>query len=81
LSREQDPARRAQAMFLSAMAHASLGQTNAATAAFSQATELVETRMPRIENSLLGDGWIDWVIAHTLRREARALFEDRGLPR
>jgi tetratricopeptide (TPR) repeat protein len=80
-SREPEPGRRAQAMFLSAMAHACLGQTNAAIASLSQGTEVVETRLPRIENGLLGDGWIDWVIAHTFRRESRSLFEDRGLPR
>ena len=50
LSREQDPGRRAQAMFLSAMAHACLGQTNAATASFSQGSEVVESHFNRFNS-------------------------------
>jgi serine/threonine protein kinase/Tfp pilus assembly protein PilF len=81
LSREQEPGRRAQGFFVSAMAQVRLGNTNTAPALLKQGTELVENRLPKIENGLLGEGWIDWVIAHILRREARALLEDRGLPR
>jgi serine/threonine protein kinase/tetratricopeptide (TPR) repeat protein len=80
LSREHEPGRRAQALFISAMAQAGLGQTNAATAALAQGVEIVETRLPRIESGPLGDGWIEWLIAYALRREARGVFEDRGFP-
>jgi len=31
--------------------------------------------LPKLESGDLGDGWLDWIIAHALMREAQAMIE------
>jgi hypothetical protein len=33
----------------------------------------VETKLPRIEDGLLGLDWVEWIQAHILMREARLM--------
>jgi tetratricopeptide (TPR) repeat protein len=69
------PFREAQAQLVLAMANNQLQKHEAARAALLKGVEIVETKLPRLESSDLGDGWNDVLIAHALLREARALIE------
>jgi hypothetical protein len=33
-----------------------------------------KTKLPKLESGSLGDGWVDWVFAHALFAEAKALI-------
>jgi len=57
------------------MAHHQLHQTEQARATMLKGSEIAETKLPKIESGDIGDDWVDWLIAHTLMREAKALIE------
>jgi Flp pilus assembly protein TadD len=64
-----------QAYMVLAMAHYQLNQTDAARAAFARGTEIEQMKLPKLESGDIGDSWLDWIIAHALMREAKALIE------
>ena len=69
--------RDAEARLVLAMAQKQLKQTSEARATLAKAVQIVDTRMVRLDQDSLGDGWVDWVIAHALLREAKALIEGK----
>jgi tetratricopeptide (TPR) repeat protein len=57
-----------------AMAEQQLDQTNEARATLAKGmAKAVE--LTKLESGNIGDGWRDWIIAHALMKEARALIE------
>jgi hypothetical protein len=50
-------------------------QADEANAALAKGVEIAESNLPKLDSGDLGDGWIDWIIAHALMREAKALIE------
>jgi tetratricopeptide (TPR) repeat protein len=69
------PTRQAEAQFVLAMAYHRLNHTDAARAAFSSGLEIVQKTLPKLESGDIGAGWIDWIIARALMREAKSLIE------
>jgi serine/threonine protein kinase len=66
-----------QSYMVLAMAQHQLKQPDEARAAFAKGIEIKEAKMPRLESGDLGPGWYwrDWIIAHALMNEAKALIE------
>jgi tetratricopeptide (TPR) repeat protein len=64
-----------QATAVLAMSQHRLGHTDAARLSLAKAAEL-EANSPSLERGDIGNGWLDWIIAHALFREAQALIED-----
>ena len=58
-----------------AMAQYRMQQTDEARAALAKGVEIERTKLPKLESGDLGDGYLDWIIAHVLLREAQALIE------
>ncbi|HEX5223234.1 MAG TPA: tetratricopeptide repeat protein, partial [Verrucomicrobiae bacterium] len=73
-----DPHPEIAAWTVIAMANHRLKQTNAAVTALSQARELANAKLPKLEAGDLGPGWNDWIITQALLREAGSLIE--GMP-
>jgi tetratricopeptide (TPR) repeat protein len=69
------PTRQAEAQFVLAMGEARLKHREAARRAFSAGTEIVEKKLPQLESGDVGEGWIDWIIARALQREAKSVIE------
>ena len=46
-----------------------------ARAALAKGVEIAETKLPKSDSSDFGGGWNDWIIAHSLMREAKMLIE------
>ena len=64
-----------------AMAEYRSGHREQARASLAKGSE-IEERLPRLESGDLGEDWNNWIIAHALSREAKALIEGQpGLPR
>ncbi len=65
-----------QAYMVLAMAQYQLKQTGEARTALAKGIEIDETKLRKIEDGDLGTGWFwrDWVIAHVLMKEARAMI-------
>jgi hypothetical protein len=57
-----------------AMAQHRLQRPDEARDALAKAVELMNTKLPKLENHALGDNWIDWLIAHILLGEAQSLI-------
>ena len=74
LEKSGDDYRDRQATSVLAMSQHRLGQTEAARANLARALEL-GAKMPKIESGDIGEGWLDWIIAHTLLGEAKSLIE------
>jgi hypothetical protein len=34
----------------------------------------IEQKLPKLESGDIGEGWVDWIIAHALMSEAKALI-------
>ena len=64
-----------EAYMVLAMAHYQLKQTDEARATFAKGLEIVNANLPKLESGDIGGGWIDWIIAHALMREAKELIE------
>jgi eukaryotic-like serine/threonine-protein kinase len=62
-----------QAQMVLAMAQQQLRKVDQARETFAKALQTVETRFPKTGKGGLDDQWNDWVIAHALMREAKAL--------
>ena len=50
-------------------------QTDAARIELAKGCEIADTKLPKLESDDLGDNWFDWIIAHTLMREAKMLID------
>jgi hypothetical protein len=57
------------------MAQHQLKQTDEARVALAKAIELAQTQLPQLGRDNLDQDWVDWLIAHILLREAKALLE------
>ena len=64
-----------EAYMVLAMAHAKLGRPEEARTALAKGVGIADRDLPKRDSGDLGDEWNDWVIAHQLMREARALLE------
>ena len=42
-----------------------------------RATQVLETKLPKLESGDLGENWPEWLIARILLREARELVESK----
>ncbi|MHB8524231.1 MAG: tetratricopeptide repeat protein [Limisphaerales bacterium] len=62
-----------EACMVQAMAYQRLNQPDKAHAALAKGSELVETKLVKLTAGDLGQGWVDWIIAQALVREAQAL--------
>ena len=60
------------------MAQPQLKQPEEERKVLAQATQLFETKLPKLESGDLGENWPEWRIARILLREVRALVEKRG---
>lgn len=63
-----------------AMAHRQLGHTNEAGTAFGQGIEIEREKSPKLESGDLGEDVGDWIIAHKLLDEAKALIAGEADP-
>ncbi len=72
---EKIPEREVQILLLLAMNQYRLNQISTARSTLAKAIAIVETKLPRIEDGLLGLDWVEWVQAHVLMREARIMVE------
>jgi eukaryotic-like serine/threonine-protein kinase len=70
-----DHQRDVQAYMVLAMASHQLNQRDQARAALEKGGKIAETKLPKLESADLGSEWHDWIIAHALMREAKALIE------
>jgi serine/threonine protein kinase/Flp pilus assembly protein TadD len=75
LGRSGDIYRTVQAHMTLAMAQYQLKQTEAARVTMAKGLEIAETRFPKAGKAGLDEQWHDWIIAHVLMREAKALIE------
>jgi hypothetical protein len=66
-----------QAYMVLAMAQQQLKRPEEARAAFAKGIEIAETQLPKLDGGDHGAGWYwrDWIIAHALMNEAKALIE------
>src|SRR5256886_1688192 len=71
-----DMYRTVQAHMALAMAQHQLKQTEEARIKLAKGLEIADTHFPKPGKASLDEQWHDWIIAHTLMREARALIED-----
>ena len=58
-----------------AMSQHHLGRPDEARQALSKGTELAQAKLPKLDSGDLGPNWQNWIIAHALLREAKALIE------
>ena len=56
-----------------AMAHFQLKQIEEARRALAKGAEIEQADLPKLDSGDLGAGWVDWIIAHELLNEAKAL--------
>ena len=60
---------------LLAMANYQLHQLDEARAVLARGLEFANKKLPKLESGDLGSYWAEWVFAHALIREAKALIE------
>ena len=60
---------------LLAMSNYQLHHPDEARAALARGLEFANKKLPKLESGDLGSYWGDWIFAHLLMREARALIE------
>jgi tetratricopeptide (TPR) repeat protein len=70
-----DNYRTVQAHMVLAMTQYQLKQTDEARATLAKGLEIANARFPKSGRASLDGQWHDWIIAHVLMREARALIE------
>jgi WD40 repeat protein/Flp pilus assembly protein TadD len=68
------PVRDAQANLVLAMSQQSLNRPDDARAALAAASAIINSQMPKLDRGDLGVQWNDWIIAHALWREAKAMI-------
>ena len=64
-----------EAMMILAMARHRAQQFSEAGAALADGVNIADTKLPKLDGGDIGCLWIDWLIAHELMREAKALIE------
>ncbi len=69
------PGRDASACALLAMADYRLRHFDAAHVALAKGIDIAETKLPKLDDGDLGQDWWNWIIAHALLNEAKALIE------
>lgn len=70
-----------EARLVLALAEHGLNNSTAALAAYDEATELASRRLRDVSSGDIESGWADWVIGHSLMREAKqALFPPPPAP-
>jgi len=74
----EDFQRDVQAYAVLAMARYQLGQTNEARAVLSNAEEVTETKLQKLDSGSLGESWHNVLIAHILLREAKTVVGSDG---
>jgi hypothetical protein len=62
------------------MAQWQLSHAEEARVALAKGAEIIAAQMPKLEGGDLGDSWNDWIIAHALLKEAKALIERPSAP-
>jgi len=75
LGRSDDIYRTVQAHMTLAMAQYQLQQIEEARGTQAKGLKLAEARFPKAGKANLDEQWHDWIIAHVLIREAKALIE------
>ena len=70
-----DPNRDVEAVTVIAMAQHRLKRFDEARTFLAKGINMANTKLAKGDSGDLGDGWIDWIIAHALLREAEALIE------
>ena len=78
LAQGGDMYRTVQAYMTLAMAQHRLLQTDQARVTLNKGLEIAEKRFPKGGKGSLDEQWHDWIIAHVLMREAKALIEGKG---
>jgi len=73
--RKRAHCRRVDAYMLLAMSNYQLHQLDEASAALASGLEIAAKKLPNLESGDLGESWDEWVFAHALMREAKALIE------
>ena len=73
----EQPVRDVQAYTALAMAEHQLKHLGEARAALAKGVGIAETKLPKLDSGDLGEGWNDWIIAHSLMREAKMLIEGK----
>ena len=73
-----DHTRHVEAHMVLAMAQFQLKRVGDARVSFAKGIEIAREKLPKLESGDIGNGWIDWLIAHALMREAQALIEGRA---
>ena len=77
LDRSDDMYRTVQAHMTLAMAQHQLRQTDQARVTLAKGFDIAEKRFPKAGKGSLDEQWHDWIIAHVLMREAKALIEGK----
>ena len=70
---------KAEGYAILSMARFKSGQTNEAFIALAECGKVIEEQLPKLSNGNLGQDWRDWIIAHALQKEAKALV-NRATP-
>jgi len=78
LGQSDDIYRTVQAHMTLAMAQHQLNQTDQARVTLAKGLEIAEARFPKAGKGSLDEQWHDWIIAHVLMREAKALIEGKS---
>src|SRR6185503_19919470 len=73
----EDSNRGVQAHMVLAMAQHQLKHPDEARTALAKGVAIAETKLPKLANGELDVGWNDWIIAHSLMREAKMLIEGK----
>jgi tetratricopeptide (TPR) repeat protein len=70
------PAVQARVLLVEAMAHYQLNQSHEAVQSLAEASQLIETHLPRLASGRLGKTWLAWLTAEILRREAEQVIAE-----
>jgi serine/threonine protein kinase/tetratricopeptide (TPR) repeat protein len=68
---------RVQTYAVLAMAQWKLNRIEPAKESLAQGATIARTELPKLETGDLGPGWLDWIFAHALLREATELIDGR----
>jgi Flp pilus assembly protein TadD len=68
------PERDVEGYMVLAMAQYHSKQTEEARATFAKGVQIAERKLPKLDSGDFGN-WVDWIIAHALMKEAKALIQ------
>ena len=77
---EKGTRRDVEAYMVLAMAQHQLTQLHEARLSLAKGVRILEANVPLLEAGDLGDGWVDWLIAHALMREAKTMIVSDSKP-